>query len=40
MSSAQGLLLVWFLSMKHDSVKQVNVALNPVPYPGELSFLV
>ena len=40
MSSAQGLLLVGFLSMKHDSVKQVNDALNQVPYPDELSFLV
>lgn len=40
MSSPQGLLLVWFLSMEHDSMKQVNDALNQVPYSDELSFLV
>ncbi|KAJ5260642.1 hypothetical protein N7524_008666 [Penicillium chrysogenum] len=39
-NSAQGLLLVGLLSVKHDPVKQVNGALSRALYPGELKLLV
>ena len=40
MNSAQGLLLVGLISVKHDPVKQVKGALSRARYPGELKLLV